>query len=120
MKTWWNYWPVMALSVSFPFICTGLPTTAFSGVVVGGGVIRQELVNLVAAVIPVESGQRYIDAFNTASTGEEFLLLLPVSLNISTILALITFLIVSTLLGLSNSIKRQEYKSQRKASKGAN
>ena len=120
MKTWWNYWPIMFLSVILPFIAIGLPTTMLNGVAIKGGLIRQELVNHVAAVMPVASGQWYIKAFNAASVGEEFLLASPIALNMSSILALITFFIVSGLIGLSNSIKRQEYKSQRKASKGAN
>jgi len=119
MKSWWDYYPVMIFAVVAPFIPGLLPTVSFNGHFIGGGPIRQFFINQVAEILPVETGQRYVDAFNVASFGGEVALYLPIALNMAACLVLVVYAFYSGLIQVSNWMKRGEFKSQRKASKGA-
>lgn len=119
MKSWWDYYPVMIIAVIIPFIPGGLPTVALKGHYYGGGPVRQFLINKVAMMLPHETGQSYVDAFNAASVGKEYVLYMPIALNLSAGLVVFTFLMLTLKIQIENWMKRSEFSSQRKASKGA-
>jgi hypothetical protein len=119
MKTWWDFYPVMILAVALPFLIGLAPTFEFASMTIGGGLVRQYGVNQVASFLPLEAGQTYVDAFMAAGYGGEVLLFLPIALNVSAVMAAITFAVFSGVIGLGNWVKRSELDSQRKASKGA-
>lgn len=119
MKTWWDYYPVMLLALLLPFLVLLVPTGTIKGHIIGGGPVRQAMVNSVSKVLPPTSAEAYIEAFNTASVSKEVVLSLPVALNLSGALVVFFFLVLSSVMGFQNWMKRGEYSSQRKASKGA-
>jgi len=119
MKTWWDFYPLMIFMVLAPFGVTALPTFVIQRKWVGGGFIREYLMNTVANHLPAESGNAYVEMFATASVFKEYALVLPITLNLSAVCAVITFVVFTCLMNLINWMKRSEFQSQRKASKGA-
>lgn len=119
MKTWWNFLHALVLAFLIPFIAGALPTLEFKGVFFGGGVVREFTINHVAQWLPHDKGTQYVSAFSSASFGREYLLYLPIALNIGTVLFTAMACIYSIFISASNWIYRKEYQSQRKASKGA-
>ena len=118
MKTWWNYWPLMVIAFLIPFLIGALPTLDFNNKFYGGGIIRQHAINTIAVELPVAANNKYLNAFDSASTMGEYILYLPIALNCSAILMIATFLFFTFTMKVTNWMKRGEYKSQRKASKG--
>jgi len=119
VKTWWDYYPAMLMGLVLPLLAILLPTGQLKGHVVGGGPVRQTLINAVSKYLPVDAAGRYVEAFNQATVGGEVVLALPVALNISAVVVAFLFVVLSGVMGLSNWMKRGEFSSQRKASKGA-
>ena len=119
MKTWWDYYPVMILAVAGPLLAGAAPTFVVGSNPVGGGVIRQFGINQVAELLPLPVGQAYVDAFMGAGYGGEVLLFLPVAVNVAAMLAMLVYVAFSAVIRVGNWMKRSEFDSQRKASKGA-
>lgn len=119
MRTWWDFYPVMVLAVGLPFLAGALPTFEVGTRVLGGGFVRQYGINRVAERLPLEVGQAYIDAFMGAGYGGEVLLFLPIALNLAAVLVAVAYVVFSAVIRLGNWVRRSEFDSQRKASKGA-
>lgn len=119
MKTWWNFLPALLLAFLSPFIAGALPTLEFKGHFYGGGVVREIAINQVAMWLPPASGAHYIEVFSRSAVSGEYVLYLPIALNIATAFLTLMACTYSVYISLSNWIDRKIYQSQRKASKGA-
>jgi len=119
MKTWWNFLPALLLVFLIPFIAGALPTLEIKGQYWGGGVVREFAINHVAQWLPHGKGQQYVAAFSQASLIREYVLYLPIALNVATVLFAVMACFYSMFITTSNWIDRKVYQSQRKASKGA-
>ena len=125
MKTWWDFAPAIVIALFAPLVVLALPTIFVSIPYfggdhhLGGGPIRQWLVNYLAALMPSATATRYVDAFNQANYMGECLLVLPVALNVSAALLVVVYATSSAQIYIGNKAKNRIYQSKRKASKGA-
>ncbi|MBL4706771.1 MAG: hypothetical protein JKY54_19735 [Flavobacteriales bacterium] len=119
MKTWWNYAFLIVIAIAAPFVAGLLPTYQYKGNYIGGGPIRQFFINHVADMLPSDKAQNLVDMFMASSAMGEYLIYLPIALNISMILLIILFAIGTLLIEGNNFVKNSIYQSKRKRAKGA-
>ena len=83
MKTWFHLLPLILLATITPIILILLPTVNLLGHTLGGGPLRQFLVNLVAGLLPTESANYVVEMFDNGSIGMEIILTAPIILHVS-------------------------------------
>lgn len=109
--TWFNLFPFLLSSVLIPILVGLIPNfTNRNGVIYGGGVIRENVINFFAInIFPVEWGNKLVQLFSDANGMDEFLVYLPFGLNIGLLSCWFMFFILGWYMEISNklsSIKR--------------
>lgn len=117
MKTYLDYLPGFILVALLPFIVGALPTINAFNHSLGGGPIRQFAINQLVKLLPPAPGQQLIDAFMKASALGEYLLYLPIALNIAVVLVWLVVLNATFSVRLQNWFISSKYQSTRKAAK---
>ncbi len=117
MKTWFNYLFIMIFASLIPFIIGLLPTIETGGRHYGGGPIRQYFVNKMVLILPSDKSELLVDKFMSGSVVDEYILYLPIALNISFCVFFITYCICNIFMTLNNSYVSNKFHSQRKIAK---
>ena len=119
MKTWFNFIPVIAIAILIPIIAILIPTVQIKNNHIGGGPIRQYLVNLIVDIMKPEYANKTVELFNQGSVGVEILLTLPIALNISCFGLILSACLCGLYIEICNYFTSGIYKSQRQRAKGA-
>ncbi len=117
MKTWFNLIPLLILAFVTPMLVGLIPTIEWKDRFIGGGPIREESINLMVSIIPTEKGNILIDRFMESDIAGEYLLYLPIAINISLICVLIVYCLGSILITLNNAITNATFHEKRNAVK---
>lgn len=117
IKTWWDFYPMMALAAAIPIIAGILPTVQLNGVYWGGGRVRQFAINFVAERLPAEGAQKIVTAFMESNTLGEIMLYMPIALNLVVISVFIAYSLAYTIIEVSNFINRSRFDQQRSNAK---
>lgn len=117
MKTWWNFWPTLLIVFLAPMLVISSPTFFIRNKPIGGGVIRERLINKFVNIIPTEQGNNIIDIFVSANYIKEVLMITPFSLTIAMLLLTAAALAIKVYMNISNSMKLHQYESERLTSK---
>jgi hypothetical protein len=117
MKTYWDYLPGFILVAILPFIVGALPTVQVFNRMLGGGPIRQFAINWVGRYLPSEPRSQLVDAFMSASKLGEYLLFLPIALNIALVLMWLVAITAAINVHFQNWFIANKYQSTRKAAK---
>ena len=82
MLTWMTLWPFMAIPFVLPFLLGILPMFSIAGQELGGPLLRQSLVNGLAALLPYEPAVLLVAWFTHASLSQELILHALICLNL--------------------------------------
>jgi len=118
MKTWWDFLGVIILALVVPLLIAVAPTVEINGKFLGGGVVRQWVINNASNFLPVETANFFVSKFENATAIGEAFLFLPFAVNISAALLLIIFCIGNVIINVQNFISTSKFQSQRKKAKG--
>jgi len=84
MITWIQVWPILGIPTLVVAGTAGLPTAAFNGRILGGGPVREWLLNhLMLPLLPSETGYALMGWFQQASGIQEWLIALLIALNVN-------------------------------------
>lgn len=87
MITWIQVWPLLGTPLLIVAGLAGLPTATFNGRVLGGGPIREWLLNhWLLPVLPHEAAAQLVAWFQSANGLQEWLIALLIGLNINALL----------------------------------
>lgn len=115
MLTWFRLWPLLALPSGLLAVLISLPMFEIRGTVLGGGLVRQWLLNeMVLPLLPIEQAQQLVNWFVNASILQEWCLAMFVGININAVLLLPLYLIGQGFIHLSGWHARTELDLKRK------
>lgn len=115
MLTWIRLWPLLALpSLLLTLLCS-LPMFEIRGVTLGGGLVRQWLLNeVLIPLAPMTQAQQLVNWFATASTFQEWCLAMLLAINLNAALLLPLYFIGQGFINLSGWYARTELDLKRK------
>ena len=115
MLTWFRLWPLLGLPIFLLSLLISLPMFEIRHHVLGGGLVRQWLVNQgLLPLLPVQQTEWIIHWFTQASVLQEWLLAFLVALNINGALLLPLFITGQLIIRLSAWTMRTELNLKRK------
>ena len=117
MKTYWDYLPAFVIVFMLPFLVGAVPTVELNNHFLGGGPVRQYVINLVCEWLPVETSHQMVTAFMQANAWGEYAIYAPIALNMSLVLMWCTALAAYSHVSAHNWFFHQKYQSTRKAAK---
>lgn len=117
MKTWFNYIFFLVFASAVPFIVGLLPTIEAGGRFFGGGPVRQYFVNLMVHLLPAEKSDALVNKFMSGGMAQEYLLYLPIALNLALICFLMGYCVCSIFMTINNSYLSNKFHSQRHTAK---
>ncbi len=87
MITWIQLWPVLMMPTIILSALSAMPTRLFNGRMLGGGPVREYLLNhVVLPLLPADASAALVNWFAAASSMQEWLLAFAVSVNINAML----------------------------------
>lgn len=115
MLTWLRLWPLLVLPTFFISLLMSLPLFEIRGVTLGGGLVRQWLLNhLVLPLAPLEQGALLVNWFTAAGVVQEWAMALLIAINMNAVLLLPLYGIGQGLIKLSGWYVRTELELKRK------
>lgn len=117
MKTWFNYWPVIMIVFILPIILTVLPTEKIKGAFLGGGPVREYIVNQAITFADSDRIDSVVSRFNSGVTGE-IITTIPITILISIAVSWVFFFYLTIWMKLNNWFVKQAYLKQRSTLKG--
>ena len=114
LLTWLRLWPLLALPTFLLTLLASLPLFEVRGVTLGGGPVRQWLLNhLLLPIAPLEQAEALVHWFATASAAQEWLLAVLITVNLNAILLLPLYVLGQGLITLSGWYVRTELNLKR-------
>ena len=87
MITWIQVWPILGIPTLMVAGIAALPTAGFNGRVLGGGPIREWLLNrLMLPLLPQDAGLALVAWFQHANGVQEWLVALLIAINVNAVL----------------------------------
>jgi hypothetical protein len=116
MITWLQLWPLLALPTLILGAITAIPTKLINGHVMGGGPVREYLLNhVLVPVLPNDAAVSVVQWFAHANAFQEWFLSLLVIVNINGLLLPLLFVFGQGLIALSTWFTRKNIQLKRDA-----
>lgn len=116
MITWVQLWPLLAAPAFLASLLSALPTFALKGVLLGGGPLRQWLINtFMLPVVPTEAGHDFVAWFAHASVVSEWFVSFFVALNVNAILLPALYLVGALIIRVQAWLARMDINQRRNA-----
>ena len=116
MLTWFRLWPLLLLPGFFMSLLISLPIFALRQHSLGGGLIRQWLLNhCLLPLLPDMQTEQMIDWFSQASVLQEWLLAFLIVLNVNALLLLPVFFVGQRMIQFSAWTMRTELTLKRQS-----
>jgi len=116
MLTWFRLWPLLALPVFLLSLLISLPMFEVRHQFLGGGLVRQWLLNHgLLPILPEQQTEQMIHWFSQASVVQEWLLAFLIALNINGLLLLPLFFVGQLIIHFSAWTMRTELNIKRQS-----
>ncbi len=116
MLTWFRLWPLLALPIFLLSLLISLPLFEVRRQLLGGGLVRQWLLNHgLLPLLPEQQAQQIIHWFAQASVLQEWLLAFLIALNINGLLLLPLFIAGQLIIQFSAWTMRTELNIKRQS-----
>lgn len=111
MLSWWKLWWLILLAFFIPIFAGIIPQINLGKSTIGGGYLREQLINIALPYLPDGIKEVLIDLFTNSMQGE-FLAYGWVAVNLGLFLAWLTFGFLSLLMLISNWHKKESFKKE--------
>lgn len=116
MLTWLQLWPLLMMPTVMLSVIAALPTFAWQGRVLGGGVVREYYLNhFVLPLLPAETGAQLVAWFSTADGFQEWLLAFAVSINLNALMLPVLYGLGAVVIGVSSWVSKKNIDLKRQA-----
>lgn len=114
MTTWFTLWPLLLMPSLLVFAAGLIPKLVFLNQSLGGGMVRQWMVNhVVIPILPQEWGWELVDWYQAASVTQELILHAAVAININAVLLPLLYLTGQAVIRLNGWSASSAFKAQR-------
>jgi len=118
MMTWIQLWPMLGLPTVVVAGFAAMPTVAFHGRVLGGGPVREWLLNhVIVSALPRDTAAALVAWFARASAPQEWLLALVAALNVNACLLPLLYALGAAAIGGSGYLARKNIELKRRGAR---
>lgn len=111
MLTWWKLWWLVLLAFLLPIMSVLIPTIKLGKNSIGGGNMREGVVNAIMPYLHDDISLVLISGFTKSVTGE-YLVYEWIAVNFGLALAWLVFIFITVIMSLSNWHKKESFKKE--------